>query len=81
MVSHCFIYFGISLDSVGGDEIKMKKRKTNEVRRKDLNKEVLKLLSKIKKQNKNIFDIGIFIIDKEGLFHGGNIKAFKDDTN
>ena len=52
-------------------------KKNRKIKQDKLNKELLKVLLKIKEKNKSK-DICIFIITKNGLISGVNIKGLKD---
>ena len=52
-------------------------KKNRKIKQDKLNKEVLKLLLKIKEKNK-AKDVCIFVITKKGLISGVNIKGLKD---
>jgi len=59
----------------------MKNKKSKiQIQRDKLNKEVLKILNKIKIMNKGISNIGIFVISKKGDIRGADIKAFKNEV-
>ena len=52
-------------------------KKNRKIKQDKLNKEVLKLLLKIKEKNK-AKDVCIFVITKKGLISGVNIKGLKE---